>query len=80
MGLWLIDHFALGADSARASAGRRASLIDAREVQGALAVHHALGSTVWRVSNKILKAGAHSVVVDVSTLTVQSTGGWSAGV
>lgn len=66
----VVDHLALGVDSARVHARRRAFLIDAREFSGALGVHHALGSTTRRGSDEIRQAGAHGVVVHVSTLAI----------
>lgn len=76
----VIDHFALGVYSAGVRAGRRASLIDARELQGALAVHHALGPAVGRAADKVRETGANGKAVHIATLTIRSARGWAARV
>lgn len=76
----VVDHLALRAQAARAPAGGRALLINARELQGALVVHHALWSTVRWVSHEIREAGAHGVIIQVPTLAVRAAGGGAAGV
>lgn len=71
----VVDHPALSVDAAGVRARGRALLVDARELQGTVVVHHTLGSAVRRVSHEIREAGAYCVVVHVSTFTVGSAGG-----
>lgn len=72
----VIDHLALCVDTARVHTRRPASFIDACKFSWAFAIHHALRSTVRRGSNEICQAGAHSVLVHGSTLTIWSAWGW----
>lgn len=81
----VVDHFTLRIDTTRVHARGRAFLINARKFPRTFTVYHAFGSTSWWASNEICQAGTHSMVVDVSTLTIRSawrrtTGVWLYGV
>lgn len=74
----VIDDFALGIYSTWIRAGRRASLIDASEIQGALAVHHAFGSAVGGIAHEVRETGANGETIYILALTIWPAGGRTA--
>lgn len=74
------DHFALCVYSTWVRTGRHTLLIDASKIWRALAVHHAFGSTVGGIADKIRETSANGKAIYVSAFTIWSTGGWAARV
>jgi hypothetical protein len=70
----------VGINSARTRARIAAFLIDTRQMRGTLAVTDAFRSTVRRIVDEFWQAGARRCVVYDLTSTVESTGGWIAGI
>lgn len=68
----MIDHFAVGIQTARASARIHALLVHARPCQRAIGGAQALGLTIRRLAKVARQARANRLRIDVSTLAIRA--------